>query len=57
MRKDWSLDEVRKLRRLAIEVTAEKAAKALGRTASAVKMKAWKSGISFRKVQPKFDYE
>jgi len=46
----WTPDEVRRLRRLAREGTAEAAADALGRTLSAVRMKATKSGISFRKV-------
>lgn len=49
-RRPWTLDEVRLLRRLARTGTAEEAAEILRRTQSAVRMKATKSGISFRKV-------
>ena len=48
----WTPDEVRKLRKLAREGTAEAAADVLGRTAMAVRLKAMKSGISFRPLQP-----
>ncbi len=45
----WTIDEVRRLRRLAHEGTAKTAAAALRRTTSAVVAKAIKAGISFRK--------
>lgn len=48
--RSWTLDEVRQLRRLAREGTAQAAAAALRRTRSAVQMKAKKCGISFRKI-------
>jgi hypothetical protein len=50
--KGWTADEIQKLRKLAREGTAEATAAVLGRTVPAVRMKAMKSGISFRPVQP-----
>jgi hypothetical protein len=48
----WTFAEVKALRRLAKGGTAEAAAAVLSRTATAVRLKAFKSGISFRPVQP-----
>lgn len=47
----WTPQEIRQLSCLSREVTAEAAAAALRRTLSSVKMKALKTGISFRKTQ------
>jgi hypothetical protein len=48
----WTFAEVQALRRLAKQATAEAAAAVLNRTANAVRLKAFKSGISFRPAQP-----
>jgi hypothetical protein len=48
----WTFAEVQALRKLAKQGTAEAAAAVLNRTAMAVRLKAFKSGISFRPVQP-----
>jgi hypothetical protein len=48
----WTTDDVRKLRKLAREGTAEAAADVLSRTVLAVRQKAMKCGISFRPLQP-----
>jgi hypothetical protein len=48
----WTSGELQTLRKLARQGTAEAAATALGRTVSAVKLKAMRSGISFRPAQP-----
>ena len=50
--KGWTVAEMQTLRRLAREGTADAAAEVLGRTVLAVRLKAMKSGISFRRVQP-----
>ena len=50
--KAWTPGEIQRLRRLAGEGTAETAANVLGRTVAAVKLRAMRSGISFRPVQP-----
>ena len=51
-RKGWTLAEVQTLRKLAREGTAQAAASVLHRTVLAVRLKAIKSGISFRPAQP-----
>jgi hypothetical protein len=48
----WSEAQVRALRRLARLGTAESATRSLNRTPASVRQKAFKSGISFRALQP-----